>query len=490
MNDLTTTNADGSKLYRAGTLTYTKPALAILFFWLLWGDFCYVLMESVLPDIMPLKFESLHASNRMIGFVLVTLPWIANLVLNPIISVKSDRLRSRFGRRVPFLVLSIPFLTLCLLGIGFGDQLGVLVRKTFNLTQYTPEFVTLYVLSVLIVVFAMFNSLINSTFWYLFNDVVPEHLLARFMSWFRVVGIITGALYKKYIFPHAMTHTTEIFCGAAVLYFVGFTLMAWNVREGKYAQPAPYVSPWASIRTFMSECHHHPLYWCQFLLTFLGSIGGGIGTFTIFMSTISLGLSMQQVGDLASYTLVANGLLIVVSGWLADRYHPIRLVVIGCFINTFIGIPITGIWIFWHPDNQTIYYVSLAIGIFITGPIAALTGVWDPPLFMRMFPRSRYGQFCSANAMWRAGGAILGGTIAGMYLDYITSIVGKERSYLYIPVWNFVLGIPGLILVCFLYWNWKRLGGDKSYVPPLPADAMLADQAAVEAANPPQARPH
>ena len=26
-------------IYRAGTLTYTKPALAILFFWLIWGIF-------------------------------------------------------------------------------------------------------------------------------------------------------------------------------------------------------------------------------------------------------------------------------------------------------------------------------------------------------------------------------------------------------------------------------------------------------------------
>jgi hypothetical protein len=36
-------------VFRAGTLVYTKMSLAVLFFWLLWGDFCYVLMESGRP---------------------------------------------------------------------------------------------------------------------------------------------------------------------------------------------------------------------------------------------------------------------------------------------------------------------------------------------------------------------------------------------------------------------------------------------------------
>ena len=33
-------------VYRVGTLSYTKPKLFILFCWLLWGDFCYMLMET------------------------------------------------------------------------------------------------------------------------------------------------------------------------------------------------------------------------------------------------------------------------------------------------------------------------------------------------------------------------------------------------------------------------------------------------------------
>ena len=108
MSDQTGENpAVPPKTYHAGTLTYTKPALAVLFFWLLWGDFCYMLMEAVTPSIMPLRFKDLGASNKEIGLILGTIPGFIYTVLNPIISFKSDRFRSRWGRRIPFIFFSI-----------------------------------------------------------------------------------------------------------------------------------------------------------------------------------------------------------------------------------------------------------------------------------------------------------------------------------------------------------------------------------------------
>jgi len=77
---------DSPKVYRVGTLTYTRPKLAILFFWLLWGDFCYMLMETVVPSILPLKFADLGASNTVIGVIMMTIPMGLNFFINPIVS--------------------------------------------------------------------------------------------------------------------------------------------------------------------------------------------------------------------------------------------------------------------------------------------------------------------------------------------------------------------------------------------------------------------
>jgi maltose/moltooligosaccharide transporter len=475
------------RTYHVGTLTYTRATLAVLFFWLLWGDFCYVVMETVAPSILPLKFKSLGASNTAIGIILTTVPWAINFCLNPIISFKSDRFRSRWGRRIPFIAFSLPFLVVCLCGLGFGDKIGFWIHGHLGLAKVHPNIVALGVLSALLIVFSMFNSFVNSTFWYLFNDVMPEHLLARFMSWFRVVSMVASAVYNFYVFQFAMSHTAAIFIGAALVYLSGFSLMCWNVQEGQYPPPPPYTGgttgPLAAAVTFGRECHSHPLYWCQFLITFLGSVGNGAAGFAVFYSTISLGLSLEQVGVINGWQTVSIGVLILGSGWLADKFHPIRVVVVSVFLGVLIQIPSGFIWLFWRPSTHVIYGVMLGINILIVAPITALNGVWDPPLLMRMFPRSRFGQFCSANAMWRAGGAILGASLAGMFLDLMTKVVGETRSYLYIPFWQLAFNLPVLILVVLLYRNWQRCGGDDAYVAPLPKDLMVADVAAMEAAT-------
>ncbi|HEY3297069.1 MAG TPA: hypothetical protein VGK34_00300 [Armatimonadota bacterium] len=61
--------ADSSTKYKIGTLEYTKRGLFFLAFWLLWGDFCFTLMETVVPTLLPLQLDHLHASNKLISLV-------------------------------------------------------------------------------------------------------------------------------------------------------------------------------------------------------------------------------------------------------------------------------------------------------------------------------------------------------------------------------------------------------------------------------------
>ena len=49
--------------HRCGTLRYTAGGILTLFFWLLWGDFCFTLMETIAGSVMPWKFKALNASN-------------------------------------------------------------------------------------------------------------------------------------------------------------------------------------------------------------------------------------------------------------------------------------------------------------------------------------------------------------------------------------------------------------------------------------------
>jgi len=463
---------DSPAPYKAGTLSYTGPKLAILFFWLLWGDFCYVTMEAVTPSIMPLKLKALGASDTIIALTLSTIPWTIGMFLNPVISFRSDRFRSRWGRRIPFIFLSLPFLVACLVALGFADRLGFALQASGGawLQQFSPKGVTIGVMAILLICFTFFNTFVNSVFWYLFNDVVPEQLLARFMSWFRMVALGSVSLYNLLIFPYAESHTAEIFTGAALLYLVGFGLMCLNVREGEYPPPPPYDKGQsgllAAAKTYARECHGLPHYWFQFLATGFGAIAGAGVAFMVFFYQ-NLGLSLGQIGQLNSCVTITSAVLILGSGWLADRIHPIRVVMIGVAANIFIANPLMLIWLFWQPDPATAFWINIAIAVCITAPVTALVGVWDPPLFMRLFPRSRYGQFCSANSIWRAVGSIIGSASIGIFLDTARHFVGDARAYFLIAAWQLFFNIPAAWLAWQLFRSWKRYGGDESYVPPV-----------------------
>ncbi len=58
------------------------------------------------------------------------------------------------------------------------------------------------------------------------------------------------------------------------------------------------------------------------------------------------------------------------------------------------------------------------------------------PMFMKLLP-GQYGQFCSANALIRSIGLMVGGLACGMFLDAV-KIFGAtpDQCYRFVPVWN------------------------------------------------------
>jgi maltose/moltooligosaccharide transporter len=194
----------GRKLFHCGTLTYTRPGLARLYFWLLAGDFTYFMTQAVVPSAIPLKFKSLHATNFLMAMVISTAPKIIGGIFNPVISFRSDRYRSRWGRRIPFIAATLPFLVLCFLGLALVDDIGPWLGRTFPSWghAFSREMLILIVLSVVLIAFDFFNTFVTSVFWYLFNDVVPQELISRFTSYFRMVIMVTGIVYNDYCVPY------------------------------------------------------------------------------------------------------------------------------------------------------------------------------------------------------------------------------------------------------------------------------------------------
>lgn len=458
----------GAVIHRVGTLTYTKAGLFTLFAWLLWGDFSFSLMETVWVNVLPLQLQSLDTPNTVISLMLTTLPSVMNFVLNPIISTASDRHRGKRGRRIPFLLFATPFVTVMLTGLGFSKQIGTWLHTWIGSSSLDPATLTIGLIAVLIALFRFFELFINTVYWYLFNDVVPEAMLGRFLALFRVIGSLAGALFHFFIFRYASSHATEILVGTAILYGCGFFLMCLNVKEGEYPPPDVMVtkqkSPFAYLKAFGKQCFSHRIFILLYLSSATWAFVSAIGPFQVFFMT-SLGISLGQLGAINGCATFASMLLLYPAGLLVDRFHPTR-VMLGAKLGLVLITPLAMVYLFLDVPPETAFYIQVGLTVIST-PLTVIFTAASLPLLMRLMPGDKFGQFSSANAMCSALALTIGGIAGGLFLDGMKHLVsGSSYYYRFIPVWNWCGYVLSLGCTVMVYREWLKLGGDKAYQPP------------------------
>ncbi len=469
MNTSPTAAATKGDIYTCGTITYTKRGLIALFAWMLWGDFCFTMMETVVPSILPLKLRSLDSPNMIIGFIMTTLPGIFNIGITPWLSFKSDRHRGPMGRRIPFILYTAPFITLSLLLIGFSDSIGKWTHGMFFGNIFSQAQVTIFLLAIFAAMFDLFNMFVNTVYWYLFNDVVPQPLMGRYMSWFRLVGTLTGVFYNFFIFKFAESHMKEIYLGAAALYMVGFGIMLFRVKEGEYPPPpaqAKKPSFMDNVRTFGRECYTNRFWWDINLMYAFGAMAGCIGVFNVFFMK-SLGLDLSYIGKIGAISAITIPVCLAFSGALIDRWHPVRVAAYAAAFGAFFCLG-NWVWLFIDmPPTKLYFWIGAIHGAVFGALLSAIGQTADLPRQMALYPRERFGQFCGAVALCRAPAVMIGGTLAGLYVDVWKQFF-PVNNYAY--RFNFLWTGPLVILAFYFHYRffrgWKRLGGDTAYQPP------------------------
>src|ERR1019366_2028612 len=155
--------AAGPKLYRVGTLVYTRGALIQVMFWMLWGDFFFTLMEALNPSLIPLQLRWAGAGDTLIGILGTSLPSAVAFFWFPVAGTQSDRHRSRLGRRRPFLLWCTPPVVLSLILLGAAKPSGAWVHRILTAmgwTGLTSAGCTIAWIGLCVVVFLVFNAYI------------------------------------------------------------------------------------------------------------------------------------------------------------------------------------------------------------------------------------------------------------------------------------------------------------------------------------------
>jgi Na+/melibiose symporter-like transporter len=462
--------ASPQKVYAIGTLRYTLGGLVILFSWLLLADFAFSIMELVIPKVLPLTLNEAGASNATIGLIVGTISSLMNLLLNPIISFHSDRHRGRWGRRKPYLIWSAPFISLFLIITGYSTDLGqwihsVLAGRFGHVSQANAILATIAVAAV---VFQFFNMFVRSVYYYLLNDVVPVVMVGRFYALFRVVDAAAGFVFNRYVLGYADNPTTRkwIYISMGIVFLLAFILMCWQVKEGDYPPPEPLGggTAWqrlaAAIRVYTRECFSIPLY----LWLFLGNALYRASEVSVFNFQLLLakdiGMSLNATGKLLGWVSLAGVILYWPLGWLTDKIQATRLAILSAAMTAIVMI--LSIWLVRGPTSFSI--LTLLWTIAWLAYISAVV-----PLMLYILPRDRYGQFCSANAIFYAIALMVANYGGGLFIDRFGSlwIIRQGTSpYLAIFWWGAACSTLSLFCLVMVYRGWQRHGGRLHYIPP------------------------
>lgn len=445
------------RTWRNGTLVYTAGGLAVLFLWLMWGDFAYSMKDRATGTVAALMLKKFDVSDFLFGIIMISFPNFTNIFLCPIVSYRSDRHRGRFGRRIPYLLLTTPFIVIGLAGLGFTPLLARLIRQAVGAEHISYNLTALLVFCFFWIILDFGTTLAGAIFNALATDVVPTEFLGRFFAMFRAVSLGCAFLFNYFVMGYAETHALVIFLGLAALYGIGLFSICLKVKEGEYPPPEEETSGpptvKGAVRTYFRECFSLPYYrWVIMASVVSGFSVVPFNIYGIFYAK-SLNMDMDFYGKVSSLICLVSFVLSFFLGWFSDRFHPIRTGMVSMALQTvilFIGGRIA-------TTESVFAWLFLVQGISIMS-YNTLMASYAP----RLFPREYFAQFNSAMMLINALASVIGAPLVGKFLD----LTGNHYPHLFTI--GGVIGLCGLGCFVMVYRGYQRYGGDSGYIAPAP----------------------
>jgi MFS family permease len=399
-----------------GRLWRLAPAglLAVLF-WLLVGDLAISIRErAALPSGLELLRRN-AASDTTTSLLMSTVPALLSVLLVPFIGYHSDRLRSRWGRRRPFLMVVAPIGCAAMLGLAFSPALGALADAALGAMSPGPRICNLAAFSLFWTIFECAGVCALSLFTGLVNDVVPSGLLGRFYAGFRMVGLGVGIAFNTWVFALTDHYLFEILLAIGVVFGGALLLVCLMIREPSSAAtgalPAAGRDGWRALavpRGHILQCFaYRPYLWAVAAFMLASVTFSPFNTFYQYYAHLS-GLSKATLGTLTAYGYTVSILSALGIGWLVDRYGAVR--VSSLIMVAYSAVAATGYLCLDDAASFRAFYLAHVI----------FSGAWftaAASMPMALFPKSRFVQYNSTKDLMVVLGSILVSSVQGPVLD-------------------------------------------------------------------------
>ncbi|WP_342113500.1 MFS transporter [Pseudoduganella sp. OTU4001] len=359
-----------------------------LFCFLLLGDLAWSLKERSMPDLFKVQLREFSQDAVLLNVLFGALPSAIAMLVGPAVGAWSDRTRTRIGRRIPFLLACVPLVSASMVGLAFSEPLGDML---WHWSGAAPGMRVRYIVACMCVFWTMyelFTILANALFVALVNDTVPKQILGRFFGMFRIISLGVGVVFFWFVFGNELPALVRpVMLAIAAAYLLGFLVMCRGVREPSYPPPAP--APKAGLRLLAGD---GAAPWSYVLLFFTLAIA----TICVLPVNINSYNAIEQFGvdrsDYGRAVAAAYSISIVLAlpvGWLADRFHPLR---VGYVLLGMYALCMLGAW--GLVEGRLSFLVWLVVhavlaGTFLTGTASLLPAV---------LPRARFSSLAALSA--------------------------------------------------------------------------------------------
>ncbi len=347
--------------------------------WITFGHFGMALSMTIVEPLMNLRLKAIGVSESSIGLLTSVNLWAVSFLVM-YFSWKSDHCTSRLGRRTPFVLLSLPFITLALVLFPMFSQKWLLIS--------------------LMLVYFFFNDMKASTYPLLAIDCVSKEVLARVSGLLSVMISLAGFLSSRIGARMADVSPTGVFVSAALI-MTSMTLLAlWRIKEPPIYHPAEgSFNLLAPIKVALRDRRILVLIVAVALLNAFPII---FKTWIWFYARAKLGLSIGDTGVAMSWGMLLQMAVSYPAGWLIDRFGSyialsiewtlmLALAVCSTYVTNFNGLvvltyvfflfmplQVAGDAILWKTiDKADIGSYTSTVALvrnFCTGTVVALSG--------------------------------------------------------------------------------------------------------------------
>jgi MFS family permease len=312
----------------------------------------------------------------------------------------SDNIRTRWGRRIPFIFVGIILNTFALFVLGYSDS-----------------FASLLIGIMLVQIFANFGSV---PFHAIIPDLVPKDQQGTASAWmgvFTFAGQAAGPVFAGLLVSRA-GGSQDLMIYIAVLLNLLMLYTVIFVKEDKNISSEPEQKPTSNLLS-MKE---NPNFMWIFISRFLVNVGFYIALgFFMYYVRDSLGIKEfeKYTGILIMTITVAGIISAVPAGILADRYSKKTLIFITAGLTAAMAL------IFAFFSN---FYLILG-GCFILGLAFGAFSVIDWAFACNYMPEGKGGSYMAIWNLTFVIPQIIAPLMAGYPSDLINSSMGQGMGY-------------------------------------------------------------